>query len=125
MPRTTSPLVKQPGFGRYHALIIANNNYKNLNSLSNPRSDARSISGILKSKYNFLITTLYDANYQLGADPDSSANWISNITLIDTLNITSAKHVLVVTDSCYSGTLTRSVLTQLRAGQSDNARKAY
>jgi hypothetical protein len=31
----------------------------------------------------------------------------------------------VVADSCYSGTLTRSVSTQLRPGQSDEARRIY
>jgi uncharacterized caspase-like protein len=50
------------------------------------------------------------------AEPNSTANWISNIDVTDTLNVMSAKHVLVIADSCYSGTLTRSSLTQIEAG---------
>jgi hypothetical protein len=59
------------------------------------------------------------------AEPESTATWISNTALTDILNIMSAKHVLVVADSCYSGALTRSVLTQLRPGQTDEVRSAY
>jgi uncharacterized caspase-like protein len=50
------------------------------------------------------------------AEPNSTANWISNVDITDILNVMSAKHVLVVADSCYSGTLTRSALGQLEAG---------
>jgi hypothetical protein len=34
----------------------------------------------------------------------------------------SARHILVVADSCYSGALTRSALAKLEAGTSDEAR---
>jgi hypothetical protein len=50
------------------------------------------------------------------AEPDSTANWISNITITDILNAMNSKHILVVSDSCYSGTMTRSSLTRLEAG---------
>ena len=43
------------------------------------------------------------------ATEDSQANWISNTTLTDTLKAMDAKHVLVVADSCYSGTLSRGI----------------
>ena len=52
------------------------------------------------------------------AEPDNSANWISNVAITDTLNIMSAKHVLVVADSCYSGSLTRAAIARLRGGMS-------
>ena len=35
------------------------------------------------------------------------SNWVSNATITDTLKGLEAKHVMVVADSCYSGTLTR------------------
>ena len=54
------------------------------------------------------------------AEQDSSTNWISNVTVTDMLNVMSAKHVLVVADSCYSGALTRSSVPRLQAGMSDN-----
>lgn len=163
--KTAEKLEAPAGYGNYYALVVGNNNYKNLNSLNTAKADASAVSTILKFKYNFHVTTLYDASrYQIlnalntlrktltekdnlliyyaghgildkvndrgnwlpvDAELDSTANWISNIALTDILNIMSAKHVLVIADSCYSGTLTRSVLTQLRAGQSEEAKKAY
>jgi TPR repeat protein len=50
------------------------------------------------------------------AEPDSDANWISNVAITDILNVMSAKHVLVVADSCYSGAMTRSSLARLQPG---------
>ena len=38
----------------------------------------------------------------------SRSNWVSNADITDTLKAMQAKHVMVVADSCYSGTLTRA-----------------
>ncbi len=59
------------------------------------------------------------------SEADSSANWISNVAITDVLNVMSAKHILVVADSCYSGSMTRSSLARLEAGLSDDARKKW
>ena len=56
------------------------------------------------------------------AEPNITANWISNVDITDILNVMTAKHVLVVADSCYSGTLTRSALGQLEAGLTRDAK---
>jgi len=56
------------------------------------------------------------------AEADSSANWISNVSVTDIVNTMSARKVLVIADSCYSGTLTRSILARLDAGKSKEAR---
>jgi len=52
-----------------------------------------------------------DRGYWLPVDakPGRRSRWISNATITDTLKGLSAKHVMVVADSCYSGTLTRAV----------------
>lgn len=42
------------------------------------------------------------------AEPDSPANWISTTDVSDMLKAMKAKHVMVVADSCYSGTLIRA-----------------
>ena len=42
------------------------------------------------------------------------SNWVSNATVTDTLKSLLAKHVMVVADSCYSGTLTRGSGVKLR-----------
>jgi hypothetical protein len=55
----------------------------------------------------------------IDAEPESSANWISNIAITDILNAMTTRQILVVSDSCYSGALTRSALGQLEAGLSE------
>ncbi len=43
------------------------------------------------------------------AVPNDQTNWISNIQITDFINSMDAKHVMVIADSCYSGTLTHDV----------------
>jgi hypothetical protein len=57
----------------------------------------------------------------IDAEPNSTANWIPTYQVTDILNQMSARHVLIIADSCYSGTLTRSALTRLEAGKSPEA----
>jgi uncharacterized caspase-like protein len=44
------------------------------------------------------------------AEQDSPANWISNADITNAIEAMSARHVLVVADSCYSGTLVRGLV---------------
>ena len=146
-------------FGRFHALVIGNNNYRNLPALDTAVGDAQTIADILGQRYGFQVTLLIDADrYQIlsalnslrenlsrednlliyyaghgeldevnmrghwlpvDAERGSSANWISNIAVSDILNAMAAKQVLVLADSCYSGSLTRSALAELSAGKTD------
>jgi peptidoglycan hydrolase-like protein with peptidoglycan-binding domain len=57
-----------------------------------------------------------DRGYWLPVDAtrDSRINWVSNTDITDTLKAMRAKHVMVVADSCYSGTLTRGLKIELR-----------
>ena len=52
-----------------------------------------------------------DRGYWLPVDakPKRRRGWVSNATVTDTLKVLAAKHVMVVADSCYSGTLVRGV----------------
>jgi hypothetical protein len=50
------------------------------------------------------------------AEDDNSANWVSNATITDTIKGMAAMHVLVIADSCYSGTLARSAPVVLKTG---------
>ena len=45
----------------------------------------------------------------INADTDTTAEWISNADITDKLTAIKAKHIMVIADSCYSGTLTRGV----------------
>jgi len=56
---------------------------------------------------------------------NSPSNWISTIDISDFLGRMSARHVLVVADSCYSGALTRSDYPQLKVGVSEEAREHW
>ena len=50
------------------------------------------------------------------AEPDNPVNWVSNNDISGQLRAMSAKHVMVVADSCYSGKLTRNVAASLKTG---------
>ena len=53
------------------------------------------------------------------AQPGNTSNWISNIDLSDILNLMAVKHLLVVADSCYAATLTRSSSGRLEAAMTE------
>lgn len=139
--------------GNYYALIIGNNNYRNLPKLKTAQHDAQEVKRVLEQEYGFKTQLLLDATrvdmlhalnyfrktlkeedffllyyaghgefdkiaqkaYWLPVDAlrDDDTNWI--IVDIVTANIKriAAKHVLVVADSCYSGTFTRKAITDL------------
>ena len=50
------------------------------------------------------------------AQTNRRSRWVSNSTLKDTLKTVQAKHVMVVADSCFSGTLVRGASTKLKGG---------
>ena len=56
------------------------------------------------------------------AEPNSSANWIPNSAITPILNTMTVRQLLVIADSCYAGTLTRSALGQLDPGMSEQER---
>lgn len=149
-------------FGAYHALIIGNNDYRQLPDLASPANDATALARLLDQRYGFRTTVLLDADrYQIlsalnrlrealtsddnllvyfaghgeldevnqrghwlpvDAERDSTANWIPNTAVTDLLNIMQARHVMLVVDSCYAGTLTRSSIGRLDAGMTADER---
>jgi uncharacterized caspase-like protein len=144
----TLELPKGTDFGRYRALIIANQDYRILPQLRTPRADANALQDILAKEYGFspvrvlinatrtamvraldeLLRTsgandnvlIYYAGHghldsdtdrgywlPIDAEPDGRANWLSVTDVTDTIRGLKAKHVVVIADSCYSGTLQR------------------
>ena len=143
--------------GRYHALVISNQDYSKLTPLRTPHGDANALANILRRDYGFKITALRDANraatldaldqlverltpndnllifyaghghldkatgegywLPVTANPRRRSEWISNSDISDTLRATAAKHVLVISDSCFSGTLSRNAAAGLNVGQ--------
>ena len=57
-----------------------------------------------------IVDPVTERGYWLPVDADQSnpANWVSNDDITDMLKAIPARHILVIADSCYSGTLTRS-----------------
>lgn len=51
------------------------------------------------------------------AEKDDTTNWIQSKDITDELKRISAKQILMVADSCYSGTLTRKATTELSSGE--------
>jgi len=56
------------------------------------------------------------------ADPDKDTNWVIVDRITSNIKKIAARHVLIVSDSCYSGTLARSAGIRLGAG---DTRRAY
>jgi len=65
-----------------------------------------------------------DRGYWIPVDAEVNDNseWILLPGVTDMLQLISAKHVMVVADSCFGGKLTRTSLAQLKPGLSDDAR---
>ncbi len=53
----------------------------------------------------------------IDARDDDDSQWISNATITTRLRTIPAKHVMVISDSCYSGSLTRGLSVKLRGPQ--------
>jgi hypothetical protein len=60
-PAGVEPPPVEASFGRYHALVIGNNNYEFMNPLATARNDARVIGRLLEERYGFIVTRLEDA----------------------------------------------------------------
>jgi hypothetical protein len=59
------------------------------------------------------------------ADPKNDSNWISSDDLTRKIGPMRARHVLVVADSCYSGVLTRSSISQAKPGATEDERNEW
>lgn len=138
---------------KYYALIIGNNNYKNLPKLKTAVTDATEVERILKEHYSFetkllldatrkeILSSINDYRKKLGqndnfliyyaghgefekisgkaywlpvdAQKDDPVDWIMADDITSNIKRIASRHILVVSDSCYSGTLTRAVTTDL------------
>ena len=103
-------------------LLIDATRYQILSALNDLREK-------LTSKDNLLIYYaghgILDAKSQRGywlpvdAEPTATANWIANGDITAILNTMTVRQLLLVSDSCYAGTLSRSVGGQLESGMTD------
>ncbi len=138
---------------KYYALVIGNNNYKNLPKLKTAVADASEVERILKEHYGFetkllldatrkeILSSINDFRKKLGqndnfliyyaghgefekisgkaywlpvdAQKDDPVDWIMADDITSNIKRIASRHILVVSDSCYSGTLTRAAATDL------------
>ena len=129
--------------GKYHALVIGNNDYEYLTDLENAESDARAMHELLQNEYGFNSTLLingtegqmfrafedlaselgehdlvliYYAGHgfrsknesywlpvELTSRRSAELDGISSMKVADWVRAMPAKHVMIVADSCYSG----------------------
>ena len=153
--------------GRYFAVIIGNNTYRDAEypSLKSAVSDATAVSNVLKTRYGYQTTLVLNASrlemltalssvrdkmkpddnllvYYAGhgelsangatgywVPTDGAAknakSWISNAAISDILSSLPAKKIMVVADSCYSGSMTRAPVPNLNAATSPDKWNAY
>lgn len=147
--------------GRYHALVIGNDEYRYMPNLETAVADAKAVAALLKQHYDFKVTLLLNADrktllatmnelrgrletddnlliYYAGhgtldrqsrtgfwlpvdAAVEDDINWIPVDTLTRHLRAMLPRHVMVIADSCYSGTLVRSVPAKVRTGRENLA----
>jgi outer membrane protein assembly factor BamD (BamD/ComL family) len=150
-------MVANIDFGRYHALVVGNDDYTYIRDLKTAGNDARAVGELLEQAYRFEVTYLINATRKqiidemsrlrrkltandnlliyfaghgwldpdanrgywlpVDAERDSSANWISTGAISDFLKAMAAKHVIVVADSCFSGTLSRAIKLTLPSSE--------
>lgn len=60
-PKAALRTVEGQNIGRFYALIIGNQDYRNIDRLQTPRNDASRAARILKDKYGFTVQVLDDA----------------------------------------------------------------
>ncbi|MBS3954834.1 MAG: caspase family protein [Methylomicrobium sp.] len=103
-------------YGYKTTLLINANRHKIMSALNTIRNS-------LKENDNLLIyyaghgerdkTSLAAYWLPTDAEVDNTANWISSDDITQYLNIISARHILVVADSCYSGAMTGTAIARL------------
>ena len=107
-------------YGFKTELLLNANRYDLLSALNRKRNE-------LSDKDNLLI--YYAGHGELSnakgfwmpvdAEPDNTSNWVSNSSITDLVEAMKAKHIMIIADSCYSGSLTRSSLPRLSTRMSD------
>jgi hypothetical protein len=62
IPQATPASIGGLKLGRYYALVIGNQNYRRMESLTTPLGDAQRVAQLLEEKYGFSVTSVDDAD---------------------------------------------------------------
>jgi hypothetical protein len=115
--------VLQSRYG-YNARVLTNaNRFEILSALNDMREQLKDNDNLLVYYAGHGEIDTARQGYWLPVDAQANTpnSWISNRAVSDILTTMDAKHVLVIADSCYSGTMTRSSLATFGGGMPDNA----
>ncbi len=115
--------VLQSRYG-YNARVLTNaNRFEILSALNDMREQLKDNDNLLVYYAGHGEIDSARQGYWLPVDAQVSTptSWISNRAVSDILTTMEAKHVLVIADSCYSGTMTRSSLATFGGGMPDAA----
>jgi TPR repeat protein len=115
--------VLQSRYG-YTARVLTNaNRFEILSALNDMREQLKDNDNLLVYYAGHGEIDSAKQGYWLPVDAQANTpnSWISNRAVSDILTTMDAKHVLVIADSCYSGTLTRSSLATFGGGMPDSA----
>ncbi len=125
--RETERLLREK-YGFRTRLLLNASRYQILSAMNQLRSE-------LNEKDNLLIyyaghgkvDDLNRRSYWLPVDAEESnnANWISSSSVTDFLNAIPAKHIMVVADSCYAGSMTQSSVARVEQELPDNVRQQW
>lgn len=115
--------VLQSRYG-YNVRLLSNaNRFEMLSALNDMREQLKDNDNLLVYYAGHGEIDASRQGYWLPVDAQVSTpnSWISNRAVSDILTTMEAKHVLVIADSCYSGTMTRSSLATFGGGMPANA----
>jgi Caspase domain/Sel1 repeat len=108
----------------YQVKLLTNaNRFEILSALNDMREQLKDEDNLLVYYAGHGEVDASKQGYWLPADAQQgqSSSWISNRAVSDILTTMNAKHVLVIADSCYSGTMTRSSLATFGGGMPASA----
>jgi len=132
--RHLSPLSNAVNDANDVADLLTSKYQFNVNLLTNATRDEivsalYELSNSIASKDNLLVyyaghgylDTAIDEGFWLpiDAENDNKVHWVANHTIMQSIRSMDAKHVMVVADSCFSGSLTRGVNINLQDSSPD------
>ncbi|MEM8942632.1 MAG: caspase family protein [Pseudomonadota bacterium] len=94
---STAPEIPSVDFGKFHALLIGNEEYEMLPNLVTPKEDIHAIDELLRTRYGFETTVLQDGTRE--EIMDSMYELLGSLTSEDNLLIYYAGHGEYVTDT--------------------------
>lgn len=115
-------------YGFHTTLLLNANRYEILSALNELRENLSATDNLLiyYAGHGELDRVNLRGHWlPVDAEQNNTANWLSTLAITDIVNAIPAKHVLIVADSCYSGSMTRSSLARPEVGMNNALRAKW